>query len=56
MVWKGVKKFQEPGKHAIDQARVENKQSELRVKDELATRMELVSPRKAACPMQSFRG
>ena len=44
------------GKHAIDQVMVENEQSDLRVKDELATRMELESPRRASCRMRSFRG
>ena len=44
------------GKYAIDQVRVENKQSELRLKDELVTRIELDFPRKAACRMRSFRG
>ena len=34
-------------KYAIDQVMVENKQSELRLKDELATRTELDFPRKA---------
>ena len=45
-----------PGKYAIDQVRVENKQSELRLKGELATRIELDFTRKAACRMRSFRG
>ena len=44
------------GKYAIDQVRVENKQSELRLKGELATSIALDFPRKAACRMQSFRG
>ena len=43
------------GKYAIDQVRVENKQSELRLKGELATRIEIDFPRKAACRMLSFR-
>ena len=53
---KVVKKFNETGKIFIDQARVENKQSELRLKGELATRIELDFPREAACRMRSFRG
>ena len=40
----------------LDQVKVENEQSELRVKDELATRMEFESPRRAACRKRSFRG
>ena len=51
--WQKSSRRQE--KHAIDQVRVENEQSELRVKDELATRMELESPRRAACRIRSFR-
>ena len=58
----GVKRFARwqkssirQGKYAIDQVRVENKQSELRLKGELATRIELDFPRKAACRMRSFR-
>ena len=39
-------------KYAIDQVRVENKQSELILKDEFATRIELDFPRKAACRMR----
>ena len=42
--------------YAIDQVRVENKQSELRLKGALATRIELDFPRKAVCRMRSFRG
>ena len=57
MIWKVVKKSSRgQGKNAIDQVRVENELSELRVKDELATRMELESRRRAACRMRSFRG
>ena len=37
------------GKYASDQVRVENEQSKLRLKDEIATRKELESPIKAAC-------
>ena len=44
------------GKYAIDQVRVENIQSELILKGDLATRIELDFPRKAACRMRSFRG
>ena len=50
------KSFIRQGKYAIDQVRVENKQSELRLKGELATRIELDFQRKAACRMRSFRG
>ena len=57
MVWKMAKKSsRRQGQHAIDQVRVENEQSELRVKDKLATRMEPESPRTATCRMQSFQG
>ena len=41
-------------KYAIDQVRVQNKQSKLRLKGELATRLELDFPSKAACRMRSF--
>ena len=51
----GKKSSRRQGNHAIDQVRVEDEQSELRVKDELATRMELEFPRRAACRMRSCR-
>ena len=44
------------GIYAINQVRVENKQLELRLKGELATRIELNFPRKAVHHMRSFRG
>ena len=55
-VCKVVKSLIRQGKYAIDQVRVENKQSELRLKGELATRIEFDFPRKDACRMRSFRG
>ena len=54
---KVVKKFNKTGKYAIDQVRVENKQSELRLKGELATRIEfdfLKKKLRAAC--KAFEG
>ena len=44
------------GKYAIDQVRVENKQSKPRLKGELATRIELGFPGKAACLSKAFEG
>ena len=44
------------GKYAIDQVRVENKQSELRLKGELAMRIKLISQEKLRAAREAFEG
>ena len=54
MVWKVAKKFQETGKTCNRQVRVENEQSELRVKDEREWNLNPQEEPRAAC--EAFEG
>ena len=56
MVCKVIKSSIRQGKYAIVQVRVENKQSELRLKGELATRIELDFLKKLRAACEAFDG